>query len=120
MRAAFGKAVRKKIRTVFGEGAGHGVGIQNVTVQRIAGLIGFVHVHEAAKLLGAQMTMHEPLHVPDSFKGALGNFGDQRLEVRRTESAETGLRARAGVGVIGIERRAAIDEDQASVEVGFK
>jgi len=108
LRAAFRKCMREKISGVLSEHAGKGLGIQNVGMNRVVGLMRFGHVHQAAVRFGAQMTVDEPFLVPDGFEGALSDFRDERFEMGRAKCAEAGLGLGACVKDIWGRRRAAI------------
>ncbi len=66
------------------------------------------------------MAVDKPLHVPNGFEGALGNFGDDGFEVRCAESAEAGLGAGVEIRIGWAERGVEVDKDEAGVEVGFE
>ncbi len=68
------------------------------------------HVHQAAKLLRSQCTVHKPFSIPGGFQRAHGGFAHHAEKERQAEGPERVLRLVIPIGVSGIERSTVLSE----------
>src|SRR5208282_1710584 len=88
-------------------------------MQRIGSLVCLGRVHQPAELFRPQTAMHEPLLEPHCLQRTRGDFGEQRLDVRRAEGPESGLCARGVVRITRVEGSIVIDKPNTSVQVSL-
>jgi hypothetical protein len=95
------------------------IGVEKLLVDGVVLLVRLVVVDTSAERLGTQPAMNSPLLPPHGLESSRRHLAQETQDVRPAEAGEAHLVLRRIVRIASVERRSNVEQNQASVEVGF-